>query len=116
MIIFHPVPSGARLLCMSFTSLCMSFTSTLPEIAKVMKVSLATAKRHWTYARTWPYAELKDQGNSADQVLKMLLATASANGLTPAPGSLPSSRTGAIQKNLRIFLKRNEGFRARLSR
>jgi hypothetical protein len=83
MIIFHPVPSGARLLCMSFTSLCMSFTSTLPEIAEVMKVSLATAKRHWTYARTWLFAELKDRGNS---------------------------------RKLENFLKRNEGFRARLSR
>ena len=49
----------------------------------MMKVSLATAKRHWTYARTWLFAELKDRGNS---------------------------------KKLENFLKRNEGFRARLSR
>jgi RNA polymerase sigma factor (TIGR02999 family) len=39
---------------------------TIPEIAQVKKISLATAERHWTYARTWLYAELKDQGNSAD--------------------------------------------------
>jgi RNA polymerase sigma factor (TIGR02999 family) len=39
---------------------------TMPEIARVLKISLATAERHWTYARTWLYAELKDRGHSAD--------------------------------------------------
>jgi hypothetical protein len=39
---------------------------TMPEIARVLKISLATAERHWTYARTWLYAELKDRENSAD--------------------------------------------------
>ena len=39
---------------------------TMPEIAQAKKISLATAERHWTYARTWLYAELKDQGKSAD--------------------------------------------------
>ncbi len=34
---------------------------TMPEIAEVMKISLATVERHWTYARTWLYAELKDR-------------------------------------------------------
>lgn len=34
---------------------------TMPEIAKALKISLATAERHWTYARTWLYAEMKDQ-------------------------------------------------------
>ena len=38
---------------------------TMTEIAKVMKISLATAERHWTYARTWLYTELKDGGDSA---------------------------------------------------
>ena len=38
---------------------------TMPEIAKVMKISLATAERHWTYARTWLYAELADADGSA---------------------------------------------------
>jgi DNA-directed RNA polymerase specialized sigma24 family protein len=38
----------------------------MPEIAKVMKISLATAERHWTYARTWLYAQLKDRGDAAD--------------------------------------------------
>ncbi len=37
---------------------------TMPEIAKVMRISLATAERHWTYARTWLYAELKDRGDT----------------------------------------------------
>jgi RNA polymerase sigma factor (TIGR02999 family) len=31
---------------------------TMPEIARVMNISLATAERRWTYARTWLYAEL----------------------------------------------------------
>ena len=45
---------------------------TMPEIARVMKISLATAERHWTYARTWLYAELKDRGDSA-RSLKIFL-------------------------------------------
>jgi RNA polymerase sigma factor (TIGR02999 family) len=36
---------------------------TMPEIAQVLKISLATTERHWTYARTWLYAELKDRGD-----------------------------------------------------
>ena len=39
---------------------------TMPEIARVLKISLATAERHWTYARTWLFAELKDRGGTAD--------------------------------------------------
>jgi RNA polymerase sigma factor (TIGR02999 family) len=39
---------------------------TMPEIAPVLKISLATAERHWTYARTWLYAELKDRDDSAN--------------------------------------------------
>ncbi len=39
---------------------------TMPEIARVLKISLATAERHWTYARTWLYAELKDRGDSTN--------------------------------------------------
>lgn len=39
---------------------------TMPEIAAVMNISLATVERHWTYARTWLYAELKDRGDSGD--------------------------------------------------
>ena len=38
---------------------------TMPEIARVLKISLATAERHWTYARTWLFAELKDRDDSA---------------------------------------------------
>ncbi len=32
----------------------------MPEIAAALGVSLTTAERHWTYARTWLYAELAD--------------------------------------------------------
>src|SRR5690242_9733676 len=31
---------------------------TMPEAARALGVSLATAERYWTYARTWLYAEL----------------------------------------------------------
>lgn len=34
---------------------------TMPEIARAMSISLATAERYWTYARTWLYVELQDQ-------------------------------------------------------
>jgi RNA polymerase sigma factor (TIGR02999 family) len=37
---------------------------TMPEIGRAMNISLATAERYWTYARTWLYAELKDQASS----------------------------------------------------
>ena len=36
---------------------------TMPQIARLLEVSLATAESHWTYARTWLYAELKDRGS-----------------------------------------------------
>jgi hypothetical protein len=32
----------------------------MPEIAQALGLSLATAERHWTYARLWLYAELTD--------------------------------------------------------
>jgi RNA polymerase sigma factor (TIGR02999 family) len=38
---------------------------TMPEAAEVLGVSLATAERHWTYARTWLYAELADADRDA---------------------------------------------------
>jgi RNA polymerase sigma factor (TIGR02999 family) len=31
---------------------------TMPEVAAALGISLATAERHWTFARTWLYAEL----------------------------------------------------------
>jgi RNA polymerase sigma factor (TIGR02999 family) len=40
---------------------------TMPEIARVMEISLATAERQWTYARTWLYAELADWEDSPDR-------------------------------------------------
>ena len=33
---------------------------TMPEIARTLDLSLATAERYWTYARLWLYAELTD--------------------------------------------------------
>jgi RNA polymerase sigma factor (TIGR02999 family) len=36
---------------------------TMPEIARVMNISLATAERHWAFARTWLYADLQDRGD-----------------------------------------------------
>ena len=31
---------------------------TMPEVAAALGISLATAERHWTFARSWLYAEL----------------------------------------------------------
>ena len=42
---------------------------TMPEVAEALGISLATAERHWTYARTWLYREL-----------------APAEGAAPGPG------------------------------
>jgi hypothetical protein len=36
----------------------------MPEFARVPKISLATAERHWIYARAWLDAELKNRGHS----------------------------------------------------
>jgi RNA polymerase sigma factor (TIGR02999 family) len=33
---------------------------TMPQAAAAMGLSLATAERHWTFARTWLYAEMAD--------------------------------------------------------
>lgn len=35
---------------------------TMPEAAAAMGVSLATAERYWTFARTWLYAEMAENG------------------------------------------------------
>ncbi len=34
---------------------------TMPEAAAALGISLATAERHWTFARSWLYAELNDE-------------------------------------------------------
>ena len=34
---------------------------TMPEVARSLELSLATAERYWTYARLWLYAELTDE-------------------------------------------------------
>jgi RNA polymerase sigma factor (TIGR02999 family) len=33
---------------------------TMPEVAQSLDISLTTAERYWTYARTWLYTELAD--------------------------------------------------------
>jgi RNA polymerase sigma factor (TIGR02999 family) len=33
---------------------------TMPEAAAALNISLATAERHWTFAKSWLYAELTD--------------------------------------------------------
>ena len=33
---------------------------TMPEVAQSLDLSLATAERYWTFARTWLYAELTE--------------------------------------------------------
>jgi len=40
---------------------------TLPEAAEALNVSLATAERYWTYARTWLYAELGESDDSLSE-------------------------------------------------
>jgi RNA polymerase sigma factor (TIGR02999 family) len=37
---------------------------TIPEAAKALGISEATAERYWTFARSWLYAELKDQNTN----------------------------------------------------
>jgi RNA polymerase sigma factor (TIGR02999 family) len=37
---------------------------TMPEVARSLDVSLATAERYWTYARLWLYSELTDESPS----------------------------------------------------
>ena len=43
---------------------------TLPEAADAMGVSLATAERYWSFARTWLFAELKEEPPSDAQPKK----------------------------------------------
>lgn len=38
----------------------------MPEAAAALDISLATAERHWTFARSWLYAELADRPPDAD--------------------------------------------------
>jgi RNA polymerase sigma factor (TIGR02999 family) len=38
---------------------------TMPEVAVVLGISLATAERHWTYARTWLFAQLRDAAEAS---------------------------------------------------
>jgi RNA polymerase sigma factor (TIGR02999 family) len=36
---------------------------TMPEAARALDISLATAERYWSFARSWLYAELADRDN-----------------------------------------------------
>jgi hypothetical protein len=38
----------------------------MSEVAHSLGLSLATAERHWTYARLWLYAELNDEDNQEE--------------------------------------------------
>jgi RNA polymerase sigma factor (TIGR02999 family) len=40
---------------------------TMPEAAGALGVSLATAERYWTYARTWLYAELSEADETRER-------------------------------------------------
>jgi ECF sigma factor len=37
----------------------------MPVAAQALGISLATAERYWTFARTWLYAELNPEGESS---------------------------------------------------
>lgn len=39
---------------------------TMPEAATALGISLATAERHWTFARSWLYADLADHSRTPD--------------------------------------------------
>ena len=39
---------------------------TMPEVAQTLGISLPTAERYWTFARTWLYADLKGDEPSSD--------------------------------------------------
>ena len=38
---------------------------TIPEAAQMLGISVATAERHWTYARVWLYSELTQESPDA---------------------------------------------------
>jgi RNA polymerase sigma factor (TIGR02999 family) len=40
---------------------------TVREAANILGISVATAERHWTYARTWLYAELRESKDSSSE-------------------------------------------------
>jgi RNA polymerase sigma factor (sigma-70 family) len=43
---------------------------TMPEAAEALGISLATAERHWTYARTWLFAAMADSGEAVRPITK----------------------------------------------
>jgi hypothetical protein len=55
------VQRGAHATCSSKKSAGL----TIPQAAEVLGISIATAERYWTYARTWLYCALNDPGIAA---------------------------------------------------
>jgi RNA polymerase sigma factor (TIGR02999 family) len=43
---------------------------TMPEAARALDISLATAERYWTFARSWLYAELADRDDEPGPLKK----------------------------------------------
>jgi DNA-directed RNA polymerase specialized sigma24 family protein len=43
---------------------------TMPEAARALDISLATAERYWTFARSWLYAELTDRDDDSGALKK----------------------------------------------
>ena len=37
---------------------------TIPEVARAMNISVATAERYWSFARTWLFAEMSEEASS----------------------------------------------------
>jgi len=57
----HREPAKAELVKLRFFA-----GLTMPQAAEVLGISVATAERHWTYARAWLYAALADEPEAAN--------------------------------------------------
>ena len=59
---FLEFPAPALLLAAKAELVKLRFFAglTMPEAAAALEVSLATAERYWTFAKSWLYAELAD--------------------------------------------------------
>jgi hypothetical protein len=60
-------PHEAELVKLRFFA---GLTMTIPENAWVLNTLLATANCHWTYARTWLFAELNNRRHS-ERILRI---------------------------------------------
>ena len=52
---------------------------TVSDAAHILGVSVATAERHWTYARTWLYAELSESDDSSAEKMSGRMRGLDAN-------------------------------------